>query len=162
MRKFITIGISAIAAGSIFLTAAGPSAIAQTTTTTTVPNTIVDDVCLAIPGALTSVTDAIAALAALTDEVDYAAAKSAAQTATTAFVSALVNYLQDVADQSSDLPISTSTLTVRQGQYVDALTAWGESAASKTQNWGMSELLAAQNAALAQLGVGLACPPVVV
>ena len=162
MRKFITFGISTVAAGSIFLTASGPAAIAQTTTTTTVANTIVDDVCLAVPDVTTAVTDAMAGYDIDADVANYEAKKAAALEASTTFVSALVTYLQDVADESADLPISSSALTVRQGQYGDALAAWSEAAVAAANHFGELEYLGLQNAALTQLSEGLDCTPPVV
>lgn len=160
MRKFIALGISAITAGSILLTAGGPAAhAAETTTTTTVPKTIVDDVCTAVPDVAKSVTDAIAAINVEADVATYNTKKTAAQAASSSFVSALVNYLKDTANKSSDLPISTSTLSVRQGQYGDALAAWSQAAVTRSNHFGQLEFLGVQNAALAQLGEGLGCTP---
>ena len=153
MRKFIALGVSAISAGSIILSVGG-SAVAETTT-----NTIVDDVCVAVPEVITSLTDAIAGYDLEAVDAAYAEAKSAAEDATEAFVVALVNYLKDVADNSANLPISTSTLQVREGQYGDALAAWSDAAIEKTNKWGELEFLTLQDSAMALLADGLACTP---
>ena len=158
MRKFIALGIGAISAGSILLSAAGAPAIAaETTTTTTVPKTIVDDVCTAVPDVTTQVTDAIAAIDSEADSAAYDTSKSTAQDATTAFVSSLVNYLKDVASKSSNLPISTATLQVREGAYSAALADWSEAGATMAIHHGQLEFLGVQNGALSQLGEGLGC-----
>lgn len=157
MRKFIALGLSAVTAGSIVLTAAGPAAHAEETTPA--PKSIVEQVCDAVPSVGTSITDQLADLTdkLAADETAVADAKTKAQTATAAYIDAAVNYLKDTAANSADLPISTSALSVRTPQFVDAIAAWGDALTQQTQDNGMFEFLTLQNGALGQLGDGLGC-----
>ena len=118
-----------------------------------------DDVCVSVPDVVGSITDAISGYDIEADQAAYDTAKSDAEDATAAFVSALVGYLKDVAANSANLPISTSTLQVRQGQYGEGLATWSKAGADLQNHWGELEFLTLQNSALAQLNDGLACTP---
>jgi hypothetical protein len=149
--KIIAMGLSALTAGTFALTAMAPAAHAD----------IVDDVCAALPGLGIDVGAALshAGLDASTADSTLSTKQGVLASATTAYVDAVVDYLQAAAAGTS-LTAVTSALNLAGTNIGNAFVDWANAnAAAYTAHQTLS-IVQLQQAIVGDLGSGLGCTPV--